>query len=112
MARTFGNNFSSTAEKSSATIQNGKLILIDANNVISELLKIERRSPTLGATPPDKAVVLFDGSSTDAWENGKMENGLLLSTGCTSKQRFGNYTLHLEFRTPYMPRSDFASFHL
>lgn len=94
---------SSTATKTSATIQDGKLILTDANDVMSELAKIERRSPTLGAAPPDKAVVLFDGSSTDAWENGKIENGLLLATGCTSKQRFGDYTLHLEFRTPYMP---------
>ncbi len=95
--------FLNPAAKNSATIQGGKLILTDANNVMSELVKTERHSPTLGAVPPAKAVILFDSSSTDAWENGKMENGLLLSTGCTSKQRFGDYTLHLEFRTPYMP---------
>jgi hypothetical protein len=48
---------------------------------------------------------LFDGTSTDAWENGKMENGHLLSTGATSKRQFGDYTMHLEFRTPYMPEA-------
>jgi hypothetical protein len=47
--------------------------------------------------------VLFDGSSAEAWENGKAENGHLLATGCTSKKRFADYALHLEFRTPYMP---------
>ena len=48
-------------------------------------------------------MVLFDGSSADAWEKGRAEGGHLLATGCTSKQRFADYTLHLEFRTPYMP---------
>ena len=48
-------------------------------------------------------MVLFDGGSAEQWENGKSENGHLLATGCTSKQHFGDYTLHLEFRTPYMP---------
>ena len=69
----------------------------------SVLERTERKSPTLGAKPPRGAIVLFDGSSTDAWDNGKMENGHLLSTGATSRQRFGDYTLHLEFRTPFMP---------
>jgi len=30
-------------------------------------------------------------------------NGDLLANGCTSKQHFKGYTLHLEFRTPYKP---------
>lgn len=86
-----------------ATIEDGKLIHTAANGKQSVLPRIERKSPTLGAKPPANALVLFDGTSTDHWENGKMENGLLLSTGCTSKQVFGDYTLHLEFRTPYKP---------
>ena len=57
----------------------------------------------MGAKPPKDALVLFDGGSAEQWENGKSENGFLLATGCTSRQRFGDYTLHLEFRTPYMP---------
>ena len=32
-----------------------------------------------------------------------MEKGHLLANGSTSKQRFRDYTLHLEFRTPYKP---------
>jgi Domain of Unknown Function (DUF1080) len=89
--------------KSSATIREGKFLLKGEDGKESALPRIERTSPTLGAPAPQGAVVLFDGSSVDAWENGKMENGLLLATGCTSKQSFKGYKLHLEFRTPYKP---------
>lgn len=95
--------FTSSDKKSSATISGGNFILTIDGVKKSNLPRIDRSSTTLGAKPPKEALVLFDGSSTEPWENGQVENGLLLSTGCTSKQRFGNYTLHLEFRTPYMP---------
>jgi len=89
--------------KTTATIRKDRMVVVGANGLKRELARVERASPTLGAKPPAGAVVLFDGSTAEAWENGKVENGHLLATGCTSKQRFGDYTLHLEFRTPYMP---------
>ncbi len=64
-----------------------------------------RESPTLGAKPPAGALVLFDGTSADAWEGGKMDARKLLAGGTTTKQSFRDYTLHLEFRTPFMPAS-------
>lgn len=95
--------FTSADRATSATIMNGQLHLIIGEKTHAALAPVARQSLTLDAKPPEGAVVLFDGTSTDAWENGRMENGLLLASGCTSKQRFGSYTLHLEFRTPYMP---------
>jgi hypothetical protein len=89
--------------KISIVIEKGQAILAEIVGAKKELKRIERSSPTLGAKPPENAVVLFDGTNAEAWENGKAENGHLLATGCTSRQRFTSYTLHLEFRTPYMP---------
>lgn len=90
--------FTDTNKASIATLTHGCFTLSGVT-----LPRIERSSPTLGAKPPKEALVLFDGTSAEQWENGKCENGVLLATGCTSKQRFGDYSLHLEFRTPYMP---------
>ena len=95
--------FSSTGKKTTATIRDGKFVIAGQNPKAVSLPRIERRSPTLAAKPPKGAQVLFDGSSAEHWENGKVANGHHLATGCTTKKRFTDYTLHLEFRTPYMP---------
>lgn len=89
--------------KTTATIANGLLSLTTSDGSKHELPRIGRHSPTEGAKPPAGAVVLFDGTTADHWDQGKVENGYLLATGCTSKQRFGDYTFHAEFRTPYTP---------
>lgn len=94
--------FESPDKLISASIQDGKWTMTDRTGKQTVLPRIERKSPTLGMSPPKDAVVLFDGSSADAWEKGKVENGLL-AAGCTSKQLFASYRLHLEFRTPYKP---------
>lgn len=73
------------------------------------LERIERKSPTLGAAPPTGAIVLFDGSEESRkthWEDGaKRTNDGLLIQGVTTRQSFGDYRLHLEFQTPYMPKA-------
>jgi hypothetical protein len=89
--------------KTTATIENGSISLTSTEGAKHQLARVERKSPTLGAKPPQSAIMLFDGTSAEHWENGKVEGGHLLATGCTSKRNFGSYKLHLEFRTPYKP---------
>lgn len=94
--------FESSDASITAVIQDGKWTMTHKTGKQTILQRIERKSPTLGMAAPKDAVVLFDGTSADAWEKGKVENGLL-AAGCSSKQLFGSYRLHLEFRTPYRP---------
>ena len=95
-----------TGEKGTATIKGDTVTCVSASgDAMGELKKVERKSPTLGTAPPTGAIVLFDGTNTDAWQNGKIVESNLLSIGPTSKQKFGDYTLHIEFREPFMPES-------
>ena len=90
-----------------AKIEKG-VVTGQAGLVSVNLKKVERKSPTLRAKPPAGATVLFDGSSLDAWESGKfVEEGKhkYLGVEARTKEKFENFTLHLEFRTPYMPKS-------
>ena len=64
-----------------------------------------RHSPTEGAKPVEGAVVLFDGTTAENFLPGTLlPDGNLLSEE-TSKRRFGDYTLHVEFRLSYMPEA-------
>jgi hypothetical protein len=73
------------------------------------LKRVERQSDTLGAKPPEGAVVLFDGNANQLdthWgASGKMDNDGLLVQGVTTTDTFGDFTIHLEFRLPYMPEA-------
>ena len=87
-----------------ATLGDGRLLFRSADGeALGELTKAERRSPTLGASPPPGAVVLFDGSSADAFEGGRLGDGGVLVAGCDSKQHFADHRIHLEFKTPFQP---------
>jgi hypothetical protein len=75
--------------------------------------KVERKSKTLGEKPPQGAVVLFGkGGDEKNWANGKLmdlSDGKFLTVAKTgsikSKQAFGAFKAHIEFRLPWMPNS-------
>jgi len=95
--------FAAGKDGPSATLADGRIgIGKNGENTAVYLRRIVRKSPTLGAKPPAGAVVLFDGTSADAWKNGKMRGHLLMS-GTTSKQTFRDFTIHLEFMLTYKP---------
>jgi hypothetical protein len=90
-----------------ATIAGDTLSGKTDEGVSFELKKVVRKSTTLGAKPPEGAVVLFDGTNTDAWKGGRLDKatGLLNTDGhdIVTKQKFNNYTAHVEFLLPYRP---------
>jgi len=84
------------------------------------LYKIVRNSPTLDAPPPAGAVGLFEGKNVKNWvqldKNGKTKkvqwkivDGAMEVTPETgsiiTKRKFNDFKLHLEFRTPFMPKA-------
>jgi len=69
------------------------------------LRRAERESPTLGAPPPPGAVVLFDGTDTAAFAEGSLDPRGFLAAGARTRERFGSFQLHLEFRVPFMPEA-------
>src|ERR1043165_2851412 len=83
----------------------GKIVFTSTNNYRAELAagkitinsdaggpwtmeKTERHSPTEGAKPPAGAIVLFDGTSVDAWQGGHMDDRKLLAAGPKTKAQF------------------------
>jgi hypothetical protein len=91
-------------EQAHGEIKDGVVrVVLPNNDVIAELKKVERKSPTLGAKPPQGAIVLFDGRSAEQFNPGEMTDDGLLAAGATTKQKFQCCQLHVEFLIPFMP---------
>jgi hypothetical protein len=78
-------------------------------NLNVTLKKVVRKSSTLGAKPPEGAIILFGGPGDEAkWNGGKiveLSDGKFLNMGIKSKEKFGAFKAHVEFRLPWMPNS-------
>jgi hypothetical protein len=83
-----------------------RCLLIDPSGErVGTLERVTRRSPTLGAKPPEGAMVLFNGSDADQFTGGELSDDGLLMAGAVIKPMFQDFDLHLEFRLPYMPHA-------
>ena len=89
--------------KPSAEVSGGLITGKDGQGKSFKLIKVFRQSPSLLAKPPAGAQVLFDGSSADGWQNGKLDDRKLLRCGTKSKELIKSGTLHLEFFLPFKP---------
>jgi rubredoxin len=82
-----------------------------------KLAKPEDKVDVKSVTPPDGALVLFDGKNLDKWEKARqkgkaawklLDGGIMQVQGgdIMTRQKFeGSFKLHVEFRVPYMPKA-------
>lgn len=90
------------------TIRDGTMIVTDPEGAERiRLARTERKSPTLGAKPPEDALILFDGIDAGKWEGGEITELGTLHAGTQLKEPIGpsRRKLHLEFRTSWMPQA-------
>jgi hypothetical protein len=87
----------------SGAIDGDAMTLTGEDHTKLELKRTLRVSPTEGAKPPKEAVVLFDGKTAEHFEHGELSPDGNLMAEATTKRKFTDYTLHVEFRLSYMP---------
>lgn len=92
-------------EKAKLRIQDDKIHVTFDGEQVGALQKVHRKSPTLGAEAPEQAAILFSGETAEHFQGGEIVQDDLLLAGCESKQKFGDHTLHVEFRTPFKPHA-------
>jgi len=94
-------------EPCSATIAAGNLSGKTADGRAFALKKTQRASETLGVKAPAGATVLFDGTDTDAWNGGRIDEKTKWlntdSNDINSKEGYPSYKIHVEFMLPFRP---------
>lgn len=105
-----GTVISFVSDEGRGDLENGKITIFDAEgNQVGVLNKVQRKSPTLGKKPPRDATVLFDSNDAEKtiqnFIKGALSEDKLLQVGATSKQKFKDGHLHLEFQLPFMPQA-------
>lgn len=78
-------------------------VLAADGSLLGILNRTHRASATLGASPAPRSLVLFNGTNTRHFKNGQMTEDGLLKEGTEIVPTYRDFTLHLEFRLPYMP---------
>ena len=98
-------HFSAKDDSIKAEVNGESILVNNAEGVrVMELNRTNRTSPTLGAVPPENAVVLFDGKGVNRFPNSRVDETIgALMEGITSEDTFGNCSVHVEFLLPYTP---------
>ncbi|QEL20393.1 3-keto-disaccharide hydrolase [Limnoglobus roseus] len=83
-------------------------LTIKSQTTTATLKKVERKSPTLGAKPPEGADVLFGKpGDVENWQGGKIvklsDGEFLAASNPRSKKSYQSFTAHVEFRLAWMP---------
>jgi len=86
-----------------AELAGGKITITTANGGPYTMEKTSRTSPTMGAKAPAGSVVLFDGKGAGEWNGGRTDDRGLLVAGTTTKRKFQNFSMHIEFLLPFKP---------
>ena len=93
------------------------VMVLFAATAVAQETKVELKNTSLGAKPPEGAIVLVDGESLSAWvkRNGEPATWTIEDGGMTVKPGAGNivtkesfdgdFLLHAEFSVPYMPEA-------
>ncbi len=101
-----------------ATLSLMMIAFLSASGIAKEYLSgMEWETPAKvtpgeeNSAPPSDAIVLFDGTSLDAWQGGekwKVEGGVAVvgSGPIRTKQEFGDCQLHLEWSSPNPPQGN------
>lgn len=79
-----------------------------AKSAVANLKRVERKSPTLGKKAPKGADVLVGEKVDSKLVKGKVQDNFLWAGSQTLKE-YGSFTMHLEFRLPYKPKSPLSS---
>ncbi|MEN8161768.1 MAG: DUF1080 domain-containing protein, partial [Myxococcota bacterium] len=88
-----------------AELRDGTLLVQSAEGESYLMRRVIRQSSTLAAKPPEGAVVLFGEGDLSAFAEAKLDPRGFLAAGARTREAFGSFTLHLEFRLPFMPEA-------
>ena len=91
------------------------VLLLTASVGLAAPAQEKPNDATMGAKPPEGAIVLFDGKTWTAGSSatarrrptGRWHDGIITvgHGDIMTQKRFGDFQLHLEFNVPYMPKA-------
>jgi hypothetical protein len=97
-----------TGENLHVRLQTGRAVIVTqpTGGLLGYLQPLHRYSLTQGAPPPAGARLLFQGSQPSGLVDAKVSADGFLQIGTLTAEPVGDFQLHAEFKTPYMPTAE------